>query len=74
MASLGRVVKAPVDFRHDVADWVLAMPVAAALSDLTHATQQARALSREVDHVIAAAGEIREVLGDAPPPKASTPL
>lgn len=24
-------MKAPVDFRHDVADWVLAMPVAAAL-------------------------------------------
>jgi serine/threonine-protein kinase len=42
--------------------------VAAVLSDLTHATQQARALSREVDHVIAAAGEIREALGGAPPP------
>ena len=41
--------------------------VAAVLSDLTHATQQARALSREVDHVIAAAGEIREALGEAPP-------
>src|SRR5437773_4322150 len=35
--------------------------VAAVLSDLTHATQQARALSRDVDHVIAAAGEIRDV-------------
>ena len=41
--------------------------VAAVLSDLTHATQQARALSRDVDHVIAAAGEIRDVLGQGPP-------
>jgi hypothetical protein len=40
--------------------------VAAVLGDLTQATQQARALAREVDHVIAAAGEIREALGDAP--------
>ena len=36
--------------------------VDAVLGDLTHATAQARALSREVDHAIAAAGEIREVL------------
>jgi len=42
--------------------------VAAVLSDLTQATQKARVLSREVDHVIAAAGEIREALGEAPPP------
>jgi len=42
--------------------------VAAVLGDLTHATQQARALSRDVDHVIAAAGEIREALGEAPAP------
>lgn len=42
--------------------------VADVLADLTHATQQARVLSREVDHVIAAAGEIREALGDAPRP------
>ncbi|HEX9610609.1 MAG TPA: protein kinase [Gemmatimonadales bacterium] len=42
--------------------------VAAVLGDLTHATQQARALSRDVDHVIAAAGEIRDVLGEGPPP------
>jgi len=42
--------------------------VAAVLSDLTQATQQARALSRQVDHVIAAAGEIREALGGPPPP------
>ena len=42
--------------------------VAGVLSDLTRATQQARALSREVDHVIAAAGEIREALGDSPSP------
>jgi serine/threonine-protein kinase len=41
--------------------------VAAVLSDLTHATQQARALSKDVDHVIEAAGEIREALGEAPP-------
>ncbi len=41
--------------------------VAAVLSDLTNATQQARALSRDVDHVIAAAGEIRDVLSDSPP-------
>jgi serine/threonine-protein kinase len=37
--------------------------VDAVLGDLTQATQQARALSRDVDHVIEAAGEIREVLG-----------
>ena len=42
--------------------------VAAVLGDLTHATQEARALSRDVDHVIAAAGEIREVLRDGPRP------
>ncbi len=35
---------------------------ASALGDLTHATQQARALSRDVDNAIAAAGEIREAL------------
>ncbi len=40
--------------------------VAAVLDDLTHATQQARVLSREVDHAIAAAGEIREALGERP--------
>ncbi len=42
--------------------------VAAVLDDLTHATQQARALSREVDHAIAAAGEIQEALGEGPRP------
>ena len=42
--------------------------VAAVLSDLTNATQQARALSRDVDHVIAAAGEIRDVLSASPAP------
>jgi serine/threonine-protein kinase len=36
--------------------------VAAVLGDLTQATQQAKALSRDVDNVIAAAGEIREVM------------
>ncbi|HMG17726.1 MAG TPA: protein kinase [Gemmatimonadales bacterium] len=40
--------------------------VAAVLSDLTNATQQARALSRDVDHAIAAAGEIRDVLSGSP--------
>jgi serine/threonine-protein kinase len=47
--------------------------VAAVLSDLTHATQQARALSRDVDHVIAAAGEIRDVLSASPAPSAQRP-
>jgi serine/threonine protein kinase len=36
--------------------------VAAVLSDLTQATQQAKALSRDVDNAIAAAGEIREAM------------
>ncbi|MGH7629228.1 MAG: protein kinase domain-containing protein [Gemmatimonadales bacterium] len=36
--------------------------VAAVLGDLTNATQQAKALSRDVDHAIAAASEIREVM------------
>jgi serine/threonine-protein kinase len=45
--------------------------VAAVLSDLTNATQQARALSRDVDHAIAAAGEIRDVLSGVP--RASPP-
>ena len=47
--------------------------VAAVLSDLTHATQQARALSRDVDHVIAAAGEIRDVLSASPAPASPPP-
>ncbi len=42
--------------------------VDAVLGDLTHATQHARALSRDVDNAIAAAGEIREALGEAPSP------
>jgi serine/threonine-protein kinase len=42
--------------------------VAAVLSDLTNATQQARALSRDVDHAIAAAGEIQDVLREGPRP------
>ncbi|HLB55168.1 MAG TPA: protein kinase [Gemmatimonadales bacterium] len=37
--------------------------VGAVLSDLTQATQQARAISRDVDHAIAAAGEVREAIG-----------
>src|SRR6267378_906155 len=45
--------------------------VAAVLSDLTNATQQARALSADVDHVIAAAGEIRDVLSASPAPASS---
>ena len=40
--------------------------VAAVLGDLTQATQQARALSRDVDHAIEAAAEIREALGGPP--------
>jgi serine/threonine-protein kinase len=47
--------------------------VAAVLSDLTHATQQARALSRDVDHAIAAAGEVRDILSGAPPSPAVQP-
>jgi len=47
--------------------------VAAVLSDLTNATQQARALSRDVDHVIAAAGEIRDVLSASPAPASPPP-
>jgi eukaryotic-like serine/threonine-protein kinase len=38
--------------------------VAVALDDLTRATQQARALSRDVDHAIAAASEVKAVLGE----------
>ncbi|HET9274560.1 MAG TPA: hypothetical protein VFN96_00670, partial [Gemmatimonadales bacterium] len=37
--------------------------VGAVLGDLTSATQQARAISRDVDHVIAAASEVREAMG-----------
>jgi serine/threonine-protein kinase len=36
--------------------------VAAVLDDLTQATQQAKALSRDVDNAIAAAGEVREAM------------
>ena len=36
--------------------------VAAVLGDLTQATQQAKALSRDVDNAIAAAGEIRDAM------------
>ncbi|HEV8399002.1 MAG TPA: protein kinase [Gemmatimonadales bacterium] len=42
--------------------------VAAVLSDLTNATQQARALSRDVDHAIAAAGEIQDIMREGPRP------
>jgi len=42
--------------------------VAAVLSDLTNATQQARSLSRDVDHAIAAAGEIQDILREGPRP------
>lgn len=44
--------------------------VAAVLDDLTQATQQARALARDVDHAIAAAAEIQEVLGGGEGPRA----
>jgi hypothetical protein len=37
--------------------------VGAVLNDLSQATRAARALSRDVDHAIAAAGEVREALG-----------
>ncbi|HEX9895430.1 MAG TPA: protein kinase [Gemmatimonadales bacterium] len=37
--------------------------VGAVLNTLSQATQQARALSRDVDHAIAAASEVREALG-----------
>src|SRR5258708_33228712 len=47
--------------------------VAAVLSDLTNATQQARALSRDVDHVIAPAREIRDVLSASPAPASPPP-
>src|SRR5258706_917713 len=47
--------------------------VAAVLSDLTNATQQARALSRDVDHVIAAAGVISDVLSASPAPASPPP-
>jgi hypothetical protein len=36
--------------------------IGAVLGDLTQATQQARALSRDVDHAIAAAGEVRDLM------------
>ena len=37
--------------------------VGAVINTLSMATQQARALSRDVDHAIAAASEVREALG-----------
>jgi len=39
------------------------MGIGAVMNDLSLATQQARALSRDVDHAIAAASEVREALG-----------
>ena len=43
--------------------------VAEALGDLTNATQQAKALSRDVDVAISAAKEVRKLTGhDSPPP------
>ena len=36
--------------------------VGAVLSDITQATQQARAISRDVDNAIAAASEVREAV------------
>lgn len=44
--------------------------VADALGELTQATQQARALSRDVDAAIVAAGEIRKITGNDTPPGA----
>jgi serine/threonine-protein kinase len=43
--------------------------VAEALGDLTQATQQARALSRDVDAAIVAAGEVRRLTSDDTPPR-----
>ena len=44
--------------------------VSEALGDLTQATQQARALSRDVDAAISAAAEVRRLTGhDSPPPR-----
>jgi hypothetical protein len=40
-----------------------AQGVGAVLNDLSQATMQARAISRDVDHAIAAASEVREALG-----------
>jgi serine/threonine-protein kinase len=37
--------------------------VGAVLNDLTSATLQARAISRDVDHMIAAVSEVREAMG-----------
>jgi serine/threonine-protein kinase len=37
--------------------------VSAVLSDLTSATQQARAISRDVDHALSAAAEVKEAIG-----------
>jgi hypothetical protein len=37
--------------------------VGAVLNDITTATQQARAISSDVDHAIAAAGEVKEAIG-----------
>jgi len=43
--------------------------VAEALGDLTNATQQAKALSRDVDVAISAAKEVKRLTGvDSPPP------
>jgi serine/threonine-protein kinase len=44
--------------------------VAEALGDLTQATQQARAVSRDVDAAVSAASEIRRLTGHetSPPP------
>jgi len=42
--------------------------VAEALGDLTQATQQAKALSRDVDAAISAAGEVRRLTGNDPSP------
>jgi hypothetical protein len=39
------------------------MGIGAVMNDISLATQQARALSRDVDHAIAAASEVREALG-----------
>ncbi|HTR19967.1 MAG TPA: serine/threonine-protein kinase [Gemmatimonadales bacterium] len=78
--ALGDLLSRRHDIEEQIESCVLAMQtmrfdllrlksagVNAVLGDLTQATQQARALSRDVDHAIEAAGEIRDVLGDHPP-------
>jgi hypothetical protein len=60
--SLDSSVLAMKDMRFDLIR-LRSAGVGAMLNDLTQATQQARAISRDVDHAIAAASEVREAMG-----------